>query len=157
MRPGKEKTWKKVLKIIESVFQGKEPPKVFALGILTLIPKADPTQMRGIALLEVIYKLKAAIINNRMADAIIFHKAIHGFRKGRSTMTATMILKLIMQYAQRTTKPTYYVFLDLKKAYDTMDRKRTLEILKTYGVGPIILGIIGKTWENDTVVPKQEK
>jgi hypothetical protein len=155
--PAKSEAWKKVLEIIELVFQGKEPPKVFAFGILTLIPKADPTQMRGIALLEVIYKLIAAIINNRMADAIVFHKAIHGFRIGRSTMTATMILKLLMQHAQRTTKPTYYVFLDLKKAYDTMDRKRTLEILKAYGVGPIILGIIEKTWENDTVVPKQDK
>jgi len=72
-------------------------------------------------------------------------------------MTATIILKLIMQYAHRTTNPTYYVFLDLKKAYDTMDRKRTLEILKAYGVGPISLGIIEKTWENDTVVPKQGK
>ena len=155
--PAMVAAWKKVQEIIEIVFQGKEPPKVFAFGILTLIPKADPTQMRGIALLEVIYKLIAAIINNRMVDAISFHKAIHGFRVGRSTMTATMILKLIMQYARRTTNPTYYVFLDLKKAYDTMDRKRTLEIIKAYGAGPIILGIIEKTWENDTVVPKQDK
>ena len=79
--PVKKEAWKKVLEIILLVFQGKEPPKVFAFGILTLIPKADPTQMRGIALLEVIYKLIAAIINNRMADAIIFTRRSTGFEE----------------------------------------------------------------------------
>ena len=30
----------------------------------------------------------------------------------------------------------YVIFLDLKKAYDALDRSRCLEILDKYGVGP---------------------
>ena len=51
--------------------------------------------------------------------------------------------------------PRYTVFLDLTKAYDTLDRPRTLEILKAYGVGPNIINIIEQTWEMDCMIPKQ--
>ena len=47
------------------------------------------------------------------------------------------------------------MFLDLKKAYDTLDRSRTLEILKAYGVGPNICHIVEQTWDMDQMIPKQ--
>jgi Reverse transcriptase (RNA-dependent DNA polymerase) len=43
----------------------------------------------------------------------------------------------------------------LKKAYDTLDRERTIEILRAYGVGPNICHIIEQTWEMDQMIPKQ--
>ena len=45
--------------------------------------------------------------------------------------------------------------MDLTKAYDTIDRSRTIEILKAYGVGPNIIHIITQTWEMDRMIPKQ--
>jgi len=153
--PTKIEAWNKVLELVELVFTGKPLPKSFGTGILVLIPKGVPDQYRGIALLEVIYKLVSAIINRRLTEAIAFHDAVHGFCTGRGTGTATIELKLRMQLAQRTNKPLYFVFLDLKKAYDTLDRGRTLEILKGYGLGENILRIIAEVWEMDTMVPKQ--
>jgi hypothetical protein len=47
------------------------------------------------------------------------------------------------------------LFLDLKKAYDTLDRGRTIAILKGYGVGDNLLHIIQTVWDLDTIVPKQ--
>jgi hypothetical protein len=120
-----------------------------------LIPKGVSNQYRGIALLEIAYKLVSSIINRRLVDAIPFHDAIHGFRTGRGTGTAIIRAKLLMQLAQRQTKPIYMLFMDLKNAYDTLDRNRTLEILKGYGVGPKIRGIIEQVWKADTMVPKQ--
>lgn len=149
------KAWNKVLELVELAFTGKPLPRSFGVGILVLIPKGPPDQYRGIALLEVIYKLISAIINRRMADAITFHQAVHGFCRGRGTGTAIIEAKLRMQLAQRTTKPLYFVFLDLKKAYDTLDRQRTLGILKGYGVGRNICSIIEKIWGMDMMVPKQ--
>lgn len=147
--------WDRVLELVELAFTGKPMPRSFGMGILVLIPKGVPDQYRGIALLEVIYKLVSAIINRRLAEKIVFHDAVHGFRRGRGTGTAIIEAKLRMQLAQRQTNPHYFVFLDLKKAYDTLDRGRTLEILKGYGVGENIRNIIKSIWDMDTMVPKQ--
>ena len=147
--------WNRVLELVELAFTGEPLPTAFGVGILVLIPKGVPDQYRGIALLEVIYKLVSAIINRRLADKIVFHQAVHGFCRSRGTGTAIIEAKLRMQLAQRTTKPLYLVFLDLRKAYDTLDRRRTLDILKGYGVGANILSIVERIWAMDTMVPKQ--
>jgi hypothetical protein len=55
----------------------------------------------------------------------------------------------------RSDEPLYMVFMDLKKAYDTLDRTQVLRILKEYGVGEKLLRIISTIWANDTMVPRQ--
>jgi exonuclease III len=147
--------WKKVVDIVQRAFEGQPLPSSFGTGILVLIPKGEPDQFRGIALLEVIYKLVSTIINARLGDAIKFHKAVHGFRRGRGTTTAIAELKLVMRANRQSNKPLFMIFLDLKKAYDTLDRDRTLQIMRGYGVGPNICNIIAQTWAMDKMVPKQ--
>jgi Reverse transcriptase (RNA-dependent DNA polymerase) len=120
-----------------------------------LIPKGVPDQYRGIALLEVIYKLVSSIINLRISQKIHYHDAIHGFRKGHGTSTAIIEAKLRMQLAKRTTNPLYFEFMDLKKSCDTLDRGRTIEMLKGYGVGPNIIHFIEQILRMDTIIPKQ--
>jgi Reverse transcriptase (RNA-dependent DNA polymerase) len=92
-----------------------------------------------------------------MNNSISYHDAIHGFRRERGTTTAISELKLCMRATTMDKKanPRFIIFLDLKKAYDTLDRSRTLEILKSYGVGPNICHIIEQTWEMDQMIPKQ--
>jgi hypothetical protein len=114
--------WGKVLSLVRMAFIGADIPSAFCNGILVLIPKGVPDEYRGIALLEVIYKLISSIINRRLACSVKFHDSIHGFRAGRGTGTAILEAKLLMQLTQRTHKPLFMIFLDLKKAYDTLDR-----------------------------------
>jgi hypothetical protein len=54
--------WAMVTKLIEMAFTGEAIPSAFFTGILILLPKPDG-DFRGIALLEVIYKLISSIIN----------------------------------------------------------------------------------------------
>jgi len=112
-----------VLKLVEMAFNGEDIPSAFFVGILVLLPKGDG-DYRGIALLEVVYKLISSIINRCLAKSLTakLHDGIHGFRPGRGTGTAIIETKLLMQLAQRTNKPLHMIFLDLKKAYDTLDR-----------------------------------
>jgi hypothetical protein len=147
--------WEKVLKIIRMAFAEGKIPKAFCNGILVLIPKGKPGEFRGIALLETLYKLISSIINNRLQSTIVFDDAIHGFRRGRGCNTAIMEAKLLMQYHYRKDSPLYMVFIDLKKAYDTLDREQALRILKGYGVGPAICNIISLIWAGDRMVPRQ--
>jgi hypothetical protein len=114
--------WSKVLEIIQLAFTRGPIPKVFGLGTLVWSPKRVPCQFRGMALLEVVYKLVSTIINIWLTNNIEFHRAAHGFCHGKGTGTGIMEAKLRMKLAMRTINLLYMVlFLNLKKAYDTLD------------------------------------
>ena len=61
---------------------------------VVLIPKGEK-DYRGIGLVEVMWKVVAAILNRRFTSSIIYHGALHGFRAGRGTGTATLEAKLL--------------------------------------------------------------
>ena len=149
--------WDKVIEIVQSAFTRTALPQVFGIGILVLIPKNQQNQFRGIALLDVLYKLVSRIIHTRINNSISYHDSLHGFRRNRGTTTAIAELKLCMRTTRmdKNKNARYTIFLDLTKAYDTLDRPRTVEILKAYGVGPNIIHIITQTWEMDRMIPKQ--
>ena len=59
-----------------------------------------------------------------------------------------------MQSASANHATLKQLYLDMTKAYDTLDRSKTLLILEAYGVGPNILRIIRTFWERHKVVPR---
>jgi len=131
-------------------------PRTLSDNILVVLPKNDGSNHhRGIGLLEVIWKLAATVINIRLLSSITFHDNLHGFCKKRGTGTAILETKLTMQLQQRATTPYYFVFLDISKAYDALDRQRTLQILTAYGVGPNIRRLLHRFWSTQRVVPRQ--
>ena len=101
---------------------------------MVLIPKGKG-EFRGIGLVKVTWKVVAVILHHRLTAGINFHDALHGFREGRGTGTATLEDKLLQQLAAMMEEVLLLIFLDLTKAYDALDRSRSLEILKGYGVG----------------------
>ena len=105
--------------------------------------------------LEVIWKVISTIINNRLTSNITFHSALHGFRRSSGTGSAIMEAKLQISHAERDGKILYQVFLDLTKAYDTIDRPRMLEILTAYSMGPNMLLILKNFWEDQKIAVKQ--
>jgi len=54
---------------------------------------------------------------------------------------------LAQQLAFLEQEALHSVFIDLKKAYDAMDRERCLEILEGYGVGPNMLRLLEHFWD----------
>ena len=77
-----------------------------------------------------------------------FHDALRGFRSKQGTGTVCIEAKLLQQLSKMVQKILHFIFLDLRKAYDIVDRERLLEILEGYGVGPNILGLLKFYWEN---------
>ena len=95
---------------------------------------------------RLIWKVIEIIMDGRL-ETISFYDCLHGFLKGRGTGTATIEAKLAQQLASIKQEALYQTFIDLKKAYDAMDRERCLEILQGYGVDPLILRLIEKFWD----------
>ena len=62
-----------------------------------------------------------------------------------------------MQLAKKENKILYMIFLDIKKAYDSVDRDKLLTLLQNYGVGENICNIICNMWLEDIIVPKQKQ
>ena len=56
----------------------------------------------------------------------------------RGTGMAFMEAKLVQQLAGIVHKPLFYVFIDVRKVYEYLDRWRCMEILRGYGIGPKI-------------------
>ena len=50
---------------------------------------------RNIVLVEVMWKVVAAVLNRRLTGSITFHDFLHVFRAGRGTGTATLEAKLL--------------------------------------------------------------
>ena len=46
----------------------------------------------------------------------------------------------------------HFIFLDLQKAYATVDREQLLKILEWYGVGPNVIGLLKSYWDNQHCV-----
>jgi len=147
--------WLQVVPLVQSCFSSGAFPQRFSHATLVLIPKEKQNEYRGIALLEVIYKLVTSIINARVCGAVDFHPALHGFRAGRGTGTAIIEAKLHMQLIQGGHSPLHQVFLDLSKAYDTLNREQALAIFAAYGLGPNIIRFIEWVWESDQMALKQ--
>jgi hypothetical protein len=88
--------WNQICNTIRQLFETGDIPQEMMWAILVLIPKTSGGT-RGIGLLETMWKVCSSIINRCLQDSIPFHEALHGFRPGRGTGTASLNAKLRMQ------------------------------------------------------------
>jgi hypothetical protein len=60
--------------------------------------------------------------------------------------------KLAQHHSYLETQPFYGVFLDLRKAFDAMDREQCIMILEGYGAGPRMVQLICGFWQDAIMV-----
>jgi len=85
-------------------------------------------------------------------ENIKLQDSLHGCLAGRGMGTGIIEAKLVQQLVHLEQAPFFRVFIDLKKAFDAMDRGRCLAILALHGVGPKMLRLIHSFWETATNV-----
>ena len=146
--------WNTLVELVQHSFRTGELPEETSWSALVILPKGDGS-FRGIGLLEAFWKLLGKIIDRRINDSVQFHDALHGFRAHRGCGTAVIEAKLFQQLAKIQQVPVYEVFLDLRKAYDSVDRGRLLEILEGYGVGANALRLLRQFWDSQQIVARQ--
>ena len=98
----------------------------------------EPGNYRPVSLTCVVCKVLETIIRdsvvNHFQDNDLYTKCQHGFRKRRSCMTQLLLtMEDFTEYIEQN-ESFDVVYLDFRKAFDTVPHQRLLEKLKAYGI-----------------------
>lgn len=137
-----------LLNLIHKVWQNGSVPQAWRDAELVPIPKKGDLSRcdnwRGIALLDVVGKVVGRLVQNRLQALAEdeLPESQCGFRRGRSCNDQIFsVLQLIeKQYEHRTSG--FIVFIDLKKAYDSVPREALWRALRVLGVPQCLVDII---------------
>ena len=99
---------------------------------------SDLTNYRPISVLTFFAKVFEKIVYNKVMDFIsennVLYDHQYGFRKGRSTQQAIITLVDRITKSQDIGDIVIALFIDLKKAFDTIDHRILLRKLYSYGI-----------------------
>ena len=130
-------------------------PKVWKESKLFLIfkgGKESPENFRPIALLNTIYKTFSALINRRLNKLLLDKKIIHnhqsGFQKNRSTSTRIWSLISIIKHQTINNNDLNVLYLDIKKAYDSVEHWALVNTLKILGFQERFCTLIQNIYSN---------
>ncbi|KAE9417642.1 hypothetical protein Angca_002385, partial [Angiostrongylus cantonensis] len=96
----------------------------------------DIGNYRPICLLPVVYKLFTRVILNRIDGTLDEGQPCDqaGFRKGFSTMDHIHTITRLIDVSQEHRRPLYLTFIDLEKAFDSIEIEAVMEALDSQGV-----------------------
>ena len=110
----------------------------------------DTNNYRGISLTSIVTKTFNRMILNRIQPEA--EKKLrdnqNGFRKGRSTTSHILTLRRILEGARAKNLSAVMVFIDFKKAFDSVDRDTIMKILLAYGIPKKIVDLITLLYTN---------
>ena len=150
--PPRRELWLCLVDIVQHIWRTGEIPQELGWTVLVLIPKST-TNIRGFRLLETLWKVVEVLINTCISASLHMHDVLHGFRSRRGTGTDIIELNIAQDLACIDQDPLFLVFLDIRKAYDTLDQDRLLVTLEGYVAGPWLCEILDTFWECQQVVP----
>jgi hypothetical protein len=121
-------------------------PRGFLGGaIVVLHKKGDRTQpgnYRPITLLGADYRLLGRVLGARLTRVLggVIDREQTGFLPGRHVGENVLALQLLPQLLRQQGRSAALVFLDVRRAYDTLRRPFLLSCLETMGAGPGFVG-----------------
>jgi hypothetical protein len=113
--------WRTFIRLMQAIWEHGSMPEQKRWEIIVLLPKGNG-EYRGIGLLDPFWKVVEKIIVAWLA-LIQFHDSLHGRLSKRGTRTARIKAKLHQGLAWRDQCALYQIFIDLKKAYNALDRE----------------------------------
>jgi hypothetical protein len=129
-----------------SFITGVVPPALKVAKITPIFKQGDKQEMsnyRPISILPYFGKILEKAMCQRLNDYInkmnILYPLQHGFRPGHSTDMSLINMQDLISKAIDSSKYSIGIFLDLAKAFDTVDHNVLLSKLENYGVRGITL------------------
>lgn len=150
-----------LLIISNLIFKGFIPDNINK-SLLCLIPKVENSclvsDFRPICITPIINKLVASIISNRIMEQCIKDKVINpsqsGFQPNQECTGQILSLYYHMNKMLNSDDGGYVVFLDIRKAYDSVNHTTLLTILSHLGMDNATIHYINKLYSNSTVALK---
>ena len=131
-------------------------PKSWCIGVITPIhkegPKTDPDNYRGICVGNIILKILSTMINNRILAIVnennLISKEQIGFKKHARTSDHIFTLKtLVNKYVtDKKGGKLYACFIDLKKAYDTINHEALFYKLQLQDISDNLLKLLANIY-----------
>ena len=121
-------------------------------------PVADPANYRPIAVGEPLYRLYTIILNARLVAWSEEHglrsPVQAGFRPRQSAIHHLFALRHFIDRAILQRRPLFVAFVDLQKAYDTVQHDLLWQHLTAIGIGPKMLAAIKSLYSSGTLSMK---
>ena len=124
-------------------------------GVICLIPKDDSylvelSNWRPLTLLNVDYKILAKAIGQRIESTLssLIHSDQTGFIKGRFIGQNVRLLNDIMEYTEAKNLPGILLFIDFRKAFNTIEWNFIHKCIELYNFGPNIRKWISILYNN---------
>ena len=131
-----------------------EKPDQWSESDLKPLPKSGDLSCtdnyKGIALSAIAAKLTNRMLLNRIRPKLDpqLRPNQNGFRPGRSTTAHILALRRLIEGVRSHNLKAVIVFVDFRKAFDSIHRGKMLQILRAYGVPEKIVKAIGLMYQN---------
>jgi len=143
-----------ILKMCNMAMMNSMKPEQWSLSNIIPIPKkgnlSNVDNYRGISLTCITAKLFNRMILNRIRSVIDPKLRVNqnGFRPKRTTVSQILALRRIIEEVKKNNLPAVLTFIDFKKAFDSIHRRKMMKILKAYGIPPNLLSAIESMYTN---------
>ena len=111
---------------------------------------------RGISLFDVVGNLFGCILQDRLQLAAekVLPESHYGFRKGRGCVDMIITARQLFEKSREHDESLFALFVELRKAYDSVTREALWQVLKKYGVPPVavMLSLIRSCHDDMTAV-----
>jgi len=140
------------------ILENNSIPESWKRSKLVLLPKKtkDLTEkdFRPITITNITYKLMSSIMRSKIEifckDNKIFEEEQCGFMVKRRIEENILMLQLDAERAKRRKQTRFYAFLDLEKAFDSVNRTELLCLLTKKGLNKLIIDFIKNVYEEET-------
>ncbi len=115
---------------------------------------SDPSNWRGICLQDMVARVLSSILAGRLQVVLATYGIAEQFgsQAGRGCIDGIFTVRSVLQIRRYHNLPTWGLFLDLVKAYDTIQHELLFKALGRMGVPPVMLRTIMTLYQDFTLI-----
>lgn len=156
IKEGGQPLYHRLHNLIQTIWNKEQiPAEWLTSDIVTIYKKkgdrSDCNNSRGISLLSTASKVLAKIMLSRLTKHLTestLPETQCGFRKERSTCDMIFVARQIQEKCHEQNSELYIAFIDLAKAFDTVNRELLWNVLSKFGVPDKFLTILKSLHDN---------
>ena len=144
--------------LFNHILRTRQYPSIWSIGMIVPIHKGgtkdDPSNYRGITLLNTVGKIFTSIVNSRLTEWVekqqLIPESQFGFRKNRRTTDCIFIMNTLIETSRAHKVPLYVCFVDFRKVFDSVDHTMLWTKLIKLGISEQLLEMLQSMYSTAT-------